>query len=207
MKKFAIFGVVAALVALAWNFRGGAGYLLGQEAYVYGFPLVMMDVTRQVMTAASTSGEYAAPINQFARIRTYVNPDFKNVVRISVNSIWTHGFVDLEQEPVIVTIPDAGGRYLVMQALNMWTDDFASAGTRTPETKSGNFLIAGPQVDRHRAPWHQGHVDVGVTFGVEFQTPRAIASLDSMAVYGGEAMNRSAEDRHMRPAEMNGTPL
>jgi len=46
---------------------------------------------------------------------------------------------------MIVTIPDFGSRYLVMQALNMWTDDFASGGTRTPEKKSGNFLIAGPK--------------------------------------------------------------
>ena len=148
MRKLALFGVIAALAAviLSWgNLRQGAGYLLGQEAYVYGFPLVMMDMTREVMTSAPTSGEYAAPINQFARIRTYVNPDFKNVVRISVNSIWSHGFVDLDQEPMIVTVPDAGNRYLVMQALNMWTDDFASAGTRTPETKSGDFLIAGPK--------------------------------------------------------------
>ena len=44
----------------------------------------MMDVTREVTTATSKSGEYAAPINQFARIRTYVNPNFQNVVRISV---------------------------------------------------------------------------------------------------------------------------
>ena len=27
----------------------------------------------------------------------------------------------------------------------MWTDDFISLGTRTPETKSGNFMIAGPK--------------------------------------------------------------
>jgi hypothetical protein len=35
---------------------------------------------------------------------------------------------------MIVTVPDAGDRYLVMQAMNMWTDDFASVGTRTPDT-------------------------------------------------------------------------
>jgi hypothetical protein len=116
------------------SLRGEAGYLLGEEEYVYGFPLVMMDVTREVTTAASKSGQYAAPINQFARIRTYVNPDFDNVVRISVNSLWSFGFVDLDQEPMIVTVPDAGDRYLVMQAMNMWTDDFASVGTRTPDT-------------------------------------------------------------------------
>jgi len=47
---------------------------VGEEKYVYGFPLVMMDVTREVVTAVWKAGEYAAPINQFGRIRTYVNP-------------------------------------------------------------------------------------------------------------------------------------
>jgi hypothetical protein len=69
--------------------------LLGEVEYVYGFPLVLMDVTRQVMTATAESAEYKAPINQFGRIRTYVNPDFKDVVRISVNSLWSNAFLDL----------------------------------------------------------------------------------------------------------------
>ena len=152
MRKLLLFQAAVALMAVflssgasAWSLREEGGYLLGEEEYVYGFPLVMMDVTREVTTAAAKSGEYAAPINQFARIRTYVNPDFDNVVRISVNSLWTFGFLDLNQEPMIVTVPDAGDRYLVMQAMNMWTDDFASVGTRTPATKSGDFLIVGPK--------------------------------------------------------------
>jgi hypothetical protein len=152
MRRLSVFRVGVALLALfmscgssAWSLREGGGYLLGEEAYVYGFPLVMMDVTREVLTAAHEAGEYSAPINQFARIRTYVNPDYDNVVRISVNSLWSFAFLDLGEEPMIVTVPDAGHRYLVMQALNMWTDDFASAGTRTPTTKSGDFLIAGPK--------------------------------------------------------------
>ena len=145
-------GAVAALaIFVSFNclalqsFRADVAYLLGEEEYVYGFPLVMMDVTREVLTATAKAGEYGAPINQFARMRSYVSPDYKNVVRISVNSLWSFGFLDLGQEPMIVTIPDAGDRYLVMQAMNMWTDDFASAGTRTPATKSGDFLIAGPE--------------------------------------------------------------
>ena len=55
----------------------GAGLIRGIEEYVYGYPLVMMDVTKAVMTAAPNSGEYSAPINQFARFRTVVSPDFK----------------------------------------------------------------------------------------------------------------------------------
>jgi hypothetical protein len=132
---------------MTWTIREGAGYLIGEQAYVYGFPLVMMDVTRRVVTATARSAEYKAPVNQFGRMRTYVNPDFKDVVRISVNSLWSHAFLDLHKEPMIITIPDSRDRYLVMQALNMWTDDFASVGTRTSSTRAGEFLIAGPNWD------------------------------------------------------------
>jgi len=125
--------------------KEGTAFVVGMEEYVYGYPLVMMDVTREVLTAAPKSGEMAAPINQFARIREYVGPSVVNVVRISVNSLWSHGFLDLDGEPMVVSLPDMEGRYIVMQALNMWTDDFASVGTRTNGGKAGNYLIAGPK--------------------------------------------------------------
>ena len=127
--------------------REQAAYVFGMYAYAYGFPLVMMDVTRQVMTAAPCSGEYAAPINQFHRLRGFVDPDFKNVVRISWNSLWSTAFVDLDAEPVVFSHPATNGRYLVAQIMDMWTDNFASIGTRTTGKESGHCLIAGPR-------WH-----------------------------------------------------
>jgi hypothetical protein len=143
---------MAVAAAASWTACGvrdraqeGVAYLIGMQEYVYGFPLVMMDVTREVMTATATSGEYKAPINQFARLRAYVDPDFKDVVRISVNSLWSHGFVDLDSEPMVVSVPDTKGRYIVLQAVNMWTDDFGTAGTRTNGGKAARYLIAGPK--------------------------------------------------------------
>jgi hypothetical protein len=55
------------------NIRQEAAKLLGMETYVYGYPLVIMDVTRAVMTAAPKSGEYGAPINQFTRMLKFVD--------------------------------------------------------------------------------------------------------------------------------------
>ena len=124
--------------------KEGQAYLLGLSGYVYGLPLVMMDVTREVMTAASSSGEYSAPINQFHRIRDFVDPDFKNVVRISRNSLWSTAFVDLQDGPVVFSHPETRGRYVVAQIMNMWTDNFASMGTRATGTAAGNVVIAGP---------------------------------------------------------------
>ena len=119
-------------------------YIYGMYGYAYGFPLVMMDVTRQVMTAAPRSGEYSAPVNQFHRIRDFVSPDFKNVVRISRNSLWSTAFVDLDAEPVVFSHPATNGRYLVAQVMDMWTDNFASIGSRTTGEEPGHCLIAGP---------------------------------------------------------------
>ena len=53
----------------------------------------------------------AAPINQLAKMPHYVDPNFKNVVRISLNSLWTTGFVDLEKEPIVLSVPDTKERY------------------------------------------------------------------------------------------------
>jgi hypothetical protein len=127
--------------------REELAYILGLMSYVYGYPLVIMDVTRKVLTAAPApnSEGTAAPINQFAKMPQYVSPDFKNVVRISLNSLWSTGWLDLEQEPIVLSVPDTKGRYYVMSVMNMWTDVFGSAGKRTTGTAPGSFLIAGPK--------------------------------------------------------------
>jgi hypothetical protein len=90
------------------------------ETYVYGFPLVIMDLTRQVMTAAPTSGDLSAPINQFQKLRGAVPWNFNNVVRISTNSLWETAFIDLGTEPQVVTIPDSGKIPVAARWLNMW---------------------------------------------------------------------------------------
>jgi len=126
--------------------REEVAYVYGMESYVYGYPLVMMDVTREVLTAAPAPNAEgtAAPINQLAKMPHYVSPDFKNVVRISLNSLWTTGFVDLEKEPIVLSVPDTNDRYYVFSMMNMWTDVFGSVGKRTAGTGPGNFLIVGP---------------------------------------------------------------
>jgi len=77
--------------------KQGAAYVVGMEEYVYGFPLVIMDATRQVVTAVPKAGEYYAPLNQLLKMRFYVDPDYKVVVRISRNSLWSAALWTLAQ--------------------------------------------------------------------------------------------------------------
>ena len=125
------------LTALKEDAREEVAYVLGMLSYVYGYPMVVMDVTRQVLTAAPepNSEGTAAPINQLAKMPRYV----------SLNSLWTTDWLDLEQEPIVLSVPDTKDRYYVFSILNMWTDVFASIGKRSTGTAPGDLLIAGPK--------------------------------------------------------------
>jgi hypothetical protein len=136
--QVAAFGGFAFLL-VRQSAHGGDDHVFGMYAYAYGFPLVMMDVTRRVLTAAARSGEYSAPINQFHRIRDFADPDFKNVVRISRNSLWSTAFVDLAAEPVVFSYPTTRGRYLVAQVMDMWTD---TSPRSAPAPPARNPVIA-----------------------------------------------------------------
>ena len=44
---------------------------LGVEAYIYGYPLVTMEMTRRVMTNVAKPEGNHAPMGQFAKVREY----------------------------------------------------------------------------------------------------------------------------------------
>ena len=122
-------------------------YVHGMEGYAYGFPLVIMDLTKGVLTAAGSRASTALPsISSPGSALCWLT----RISRMSCGSAAAlsgrHGFVDLEDEPFIYSQPDTKGRFIVMQALNMWTDDFASSGSRTTGT-GRSLLIAGPDWD------------------------------------------------------------
>ena len=120
-------------------------YVRGIEAYTYGLPLVMMDVSNRVMTNVPKSSDSRAPINQFWRMRKHVTPDYTDIVRVSSNSLWSVAVMDLDKEPLVVSHPDTNGRFIIIQLMNMWTDDFGSLGSRATGTAAGNFLVVGPK--------------------------------------------------------------
>lgn len=110
---------------------------LGTETYIFGFPLVLMDITRQVF-------ETKSPINQFVHIRAFPDETFTDVVSPNADTLYSSGFLDLSKEPLVLTLPDVGDRYYLMQLLDAWTNVFATLGTRTTGNRKQNFVITGP---------------------------------------------------------------
>jgi hypothetical protein len=121
------------------------GYIYGLESYVYGFPLVMMDVTKDVSTAVPSAGKITAPVNQFAVMTQYPDASFRAVVRTGLDTLFAVAWADLDKEPLVLSVPDTNGRYYVIGLLDMWTNVFASIGKRTTGTAAASFLIVGPR--------------------------------------------------------------
>jgi hypothetical protein len=118
---------------------------IGADAYLYFYPLILMDLTRKQSTNIEAGKEIAkGPMNTFVNVPTYPPADMKLVVRPNFDTLYSAAWLDLTKEPMIVSAPDTGGRYYLLPMLDMWTDVFASPGWRTTGTQAANFLVSPP---------------------------------------------------------------
>ena len=133
--------LVAVLIAIALIAAGlyakAEQIVLGAEAYIYGYPLVIMDVTRA--NAALTLG----PENELHRVRRFPDAGFKDVVRPNVDTLYTNAFIDMAQGPWVFEMAANAQRYEVMPFMDAWTNIFAALGTRSGGTAGGRYLLAG----------------------------------------------------------------
>ena len=115
------------------------------DAYIYFYSLLSMDVTRKQFTNIESGKELGkGPMNTVANIPEYPPADYKGVVRANFDTLYSSIWLDLTEEPVVVSVPDTDGRYYLFPMLDMWTDVFASPGWRTTGTEAANYLVTPP---------------------------------------------------------------
>ena len=115
------------------------------DAYIFGYPIVLMDVTRRLSTAVPSPTATRAPINQFAHLRAFPDASFKDVVSPNADTLYSVACLDLGPEPILLSVPDMENRYYLMPMLDAWTNVFASPGTRTTGNAKHDFAIVGPR--------------------------------------------------------------
>jgi hypothetical protein len=147
-------------------------HAIGVDAYVYLYPLVTMDITRKQLTNTD-KGFGRGPMNVFHNVPAYPPASDKSVVRTNYDTLYSITYLDLLKEPVIVSVPDTGGRFYILPMLDMWTDVFASAGWRTTGTQATNFLMTQPG-------WRP---DLRDRFIDEFKLPKNTQRIDAPTPY------------------------
>jgi hypothetical protein len=119
-------------------------FWLATDAFIYGYPLVTMEMTRRVLTNAAVPAGTHAPMGQIIKLREYPTASFRDVTAPNADTLYTTSFFDVGKEPWILSIPDMHDRYYLMPMLDGWTDVFQSPGKRTTGTKAQTYAITGP---------------------------------------------------------------
>jgi hypothetical protein len=109
-----------------------------KEAFFYLYPLILMDLTRKVSPQS---------MNTFNHMRAFPPAQFRRVVRPNFDTLYSSAWLNLFDEPIIMSVPDTNGRYYLLPIYDMFGEIIATPGKRTTGTSANNFAII-----------HQGYV-------------------------------------------------
>ncbi|SDE19579.1 Uncharacterized conserved protein [Paraburkholderia lycopersici] len=106
------------------------------DSYVFGYPLVLMDVSRE---AATGNGPGQAATNTLRHAQSLPPVGASSPPEPNLDALASSGWLDVSREPVLVTLPDTHGRYMDARALDMWTNVVWSTGAAQTGERVGGM--------------------------------------------------------------------
>lgn len=121
---------------------------VARMAYIWGWPLMNQHNRRIAITQAPHPGRLngvlpAAPRGQIGMLNDYIDPGQTFVTCPNQDVVYGLGFFTLDEEPVVVQVPDFGDRFWVYAAYDGRIDQFAEIG-KPYGSKPGFYLFVGP---------------------------------------------------------------
>ncbi|WP_348786698.1 DUF1254 domain-containing protein [Leifsonia sp. NPDC080035] len=158
--------------------HGSAEHLavLASEAFVVGYALVADVEQVERFAREGVGGIPSTPFNTFGHARSLAGPD-DTFVSINNDTVYSIAQVDVGAGPLLLSVPDAGERYYVLQFVDAWTNNFAYIGTRATGNGAGEFLLVPPG-------WTQAEGEPGSATVVPF--PTRIATIVGRWAVDGE---------------------
>lgn len=129
-----------------------------EEAYILGYPLVMMEMARKAMTESDEEGVKRPAMGQLSHMRALPSAETPQRPFSNLDLLYTIAWIDLKEEPYLLKIPKIEERMFLFPLIGAWNEEFFAIGGTGGE--GGQFLITGPD-------WH-GKVPEGV---VEVKSP------------------------------------
>ena len=99
-------------------------YQAAVEAYIWGYPLVVMARTRATLVCA-------AGVNTFINQPSLAGPSSRLIVTPNTDTLYSSAWLDLRSGPVVLRIPAVADRYYTFQLLDMYTNTITNVGSRT----------------------------------------------------------------------------
>jgi hypothetical protein len=118
---------------------------IAEEAFIYGFPMVMNYGTMYEYFVDKASLQYKCPFNEIYNTARVFTP--KDTAIVTPNSDTPYSFIgaDLRAEPIVISVPEIEkGRYYSVQLVDMYTFNYGYIGSRATGNGAGTYMIAGP---------------------------------------------------------------
>jgi hypothetical protein len=117
---------------------------LVRKAYIYSFPVYEMFRTRFKYIYNQENPD-RKDLNEFGHARKLADHTSREGVAPNNDTLYSNAWLDLSDEPLILSVPDTGGRYYSLAFLDFYTNNFAYVGRRVTGTKAGDYLVVGPK--------------------------------------------------------------
>jgi hypothetical protein len=163
---------------------------LAEEAAIWGFPLVFFGL---YLDAAVTNG---VAFNRFHMASRIADARSK-AVGPNIDTLNGRAWLDLDQGPQVIAVPDTADRYYTVQLQDMYMNSFAYIGRRTTGTRAGAFAITPPG-------W-SGNLPDGVT-AIHAPTTKVLAFVRTLVTSSGDLPNARAINGAMSIGPLSGFP-
>ncbi|PHR64854.1 MAG: hypothetical protein COA55_12955 [Alcanivorax sp.] len=122
--------------------------VVAAQAYVWAWPMVNQANRRAGITQAPKPGLLngivpVAPQGHIAMLSDYIDPAETFVTCPNQDVVYGLGFFSLNEQPVVIQVPDFGDRFWVYAIYDQRTDQVGELGSPY-STKPGFYLLVGP---------------------------------------------------------------
>jgi hypothetical protein len=119
---------------------------IAEEAFVYGFPLVMNYAVFYDYFVDKTGAQFKAPPNQLYNTARVYTPQDTTIVTPNSDTPYSFVAMDLRAEPFVICNPDIeASRYFSVQLVDMYTFNFGYMGSRTTGNHASCNMVTGPR--------------------------------------------------------------
>ncbi len=118
---------------------------VAEEAYLYGFPMVVGYAVMYKFFIDPNSGQYKAPINQLHNEARVFTPKDTGISTPNSDTPYSMAMLDLRTEPFVMCMPEIEkARYYDVQLVDLYSDNYGYMGSRATGNDAGCFAVAGP---------------------------------------------------------------
>jgi len=142
-------------ITAATDWREDYAYLVGMQAYIYGYPALRYTRDRYYMVEKPT-GIVQIRVNEFFHVTRLADSSDKYSNSPNNDTIYSLSWIDLGDEPVVMHAPRGDGRYVDIELADFYSDVFGYVSPHMHDGKAVTYLIVGPGWD---GPIPEGQFD------------------------------------------------